>query len=112
MSSYLTRHSGALAIVGIAGILALIAFGAGWGIVALSLYGRLWSPYVAAYISAAGTGDTLLLGGRVSLGAVAFHGAAIVILMAPWALITAACFMRFVTMVDDFLAYSLNGDSH
>ena len=33
-------------------------------------------------------------------------------MMAPWALIAAQLFMRFVAMVDDFLAYSLNGDSH
>jgi len=56
-------------------------------------------------------GDPVLLGGRVSVGAVALHCEAIVIMMAPWALIAAQCFLRFVDLVDDFFAYSLNGGS-
>lgn len=86
----------------------LLLSGAVWGIVMLNLYASLWSPYVLAYKAAAGTGDPLLLGGRVSVGAVAFHCEAIVLLMAPWALVAAQCFFRLVALVDDFFAYSLS----
>lgn len=97
-----------LAAIALFGFLALVLAGAGWGIVTLKLYARMWAPYVQTYRAASGMSDPMLLGGRVSLGAVAFHCAALVILMAPWALIAASCFMRFVAMVDDYFAHSLN----
>ena len=106
------KHGAVLAIVGIAGFFLLLLSGAMWGIVMLNLYAHLWSPYVLAYKTAAGMGDPFLLGGRVSVGAVAFHCEAIVFLMAPWAVVAAQCFFRFVALLDDFFAYSLSGSRY
>jgi hypothetical protein len=111
MRRYLMRHGAVVATVGVAGSFALVILGAAWGIGMLNVYALLWSPYVDAYRVAAGMGDPMLLGGRVSVGAAAFHCEAMVIMMAPWALVAAQCFFRFVGLVDDFFAYSLNGGS-
>jgi len=111
MRVYFMKHGAALTMVGIAGFLLLLVLGAAWGIVMLNIYAHLWAPYVHAYRAAAGMADPILLGGRVSVGAVALHCEAIVIMMAPWALVAARCFFRFVGLVDEFFAYSLNGGS-
>src|ERR1700722_12246426 len=101
-------HGVAPGTVGIAGFVLLLASGAVWGIVILKVYVRLWSPYIHDYKAAARMGDPLLLGGRVSVGAVAFHCEAIIMMMAPWALTVARCFFGYLGLVDDFLACSLS----
>jgi hypothetical protein len=108
MRAYLMKHGVALATVGIAGFVVLLASGAVWGIVILKVYVRLWSPYIDDYKAAARMGDPLLLGGRVSVGTATFHCEVIVMMMAPWALTAARCFFGYLELVDDFLACSLN----
>ncbi len=108
MRVYLMKHGVLLATVGIAGSVVLLAVGTMWGIVILKVYVHLWSPYVHAYRAAAGIGDPMLLDGRVSVGAIAFHCEAIVIMMAPWALTAARWFFGYFGLVDDFFARSLN----
>ena len=109
MCAYCITHGAVLAMVGLAGFILLMVSGVAWGIVMLNLYALLWSPYVHAYMTAAGAGDPMLLGGHVSLGALTLHCEVIVIMMAPWALIAGHCFFRFVGLIDDFLAHVLDG---
>jgi hypothetical protein len=111
MRAYCITHGAVLAMVGIAGFILLMVSGVAWGIIMFNVYALLWSPYVHAYVAAAGAGDPMLLGGRVSLGALTLHCEVIVLMMAPWAFIAARCFLRFIGLADDFFAHALNAGS-